>query len=164
MVLASNREPSNFVLFSTNGGVAFERCTFLNRNVTTINVVAAARGTGKEFLLYTDDGTLVHIDFGTLPLRACVGADAPDAADSDFETFAVGSACLLGERRRFVRKKPTVSCRNDATYERTLATTRCACARQNYRCDECFAADTNGTCVLNAQCARAKFVNRAVFG
>jgi hypothetical protein len=101
--------------------------------------VVEPTGGAPQFLIYgrrrgTSSGVIIHADFTGLSERVCVGADKPDTAQSDFETWRPSGAekCLMGAERTYIRKKFEAECLNTGGFAPSTAVP-CPCTRADYR-------------------------------
>jgi hypothetical protein len=147
IVMATNDRPTNHVLFSLDEGETWHSHEFRKTGIFVTNIVNNPTSTATSFIIYgtntEEQGVLVHVNFQTLKLRNCEGADAADSKESDYEKWTpgnyLGSTCLMGRTVSYVRRKQHSICWNGAEFERASFPTPCECTERDYECDYGYA-------------------------
>ena len=100
-----------------------------------------------------DNGVLVYLDFAELHERQCLGLDAADSQQSDYERWSphdgrLAGKCLLGHRTEYTRRKRESQCFNPEALERVEVKENCECTEEDFECDYGYMRKvTGGPCV-----------------
>ncbi|KAI8050565.1 hypothetical protein BDF22DRAFT_695641 [Syncephalis plumigaleata] len=145
IVLVSDVEPVDYVLYSTNEGRSFEKFYFTNANKNRRFLLfgTARRGATEQLV--------IRLDFRNLFQRKCIldmHNESPDQNDfecneeeeaDDDDSVKIDKHCLFGHETKFIRRIPDRDCFIGRKFTGVT---------QHVRNCTCTAADLNGNCVL----------------
>eukprot|EP00741_Cyanophora_paradoxa_P012663 tig00020614_g12234.t1 len=147
LVAVPNLVATKTLKYSWDEGKTWRNFDFSDVDVSVDNVVASPHAVESDFVLYGSrgaQGVIVHVDFSTLHMRMCKGVDAPNAPDSDYETWTPGAhdtECVLGHTITYVRRKRDSECDNPETQQRKISRKTCACTEADFECAYGFERD-----------------------
>ena len=129
--------------------------------VTVLNINAIPSTDASARFLVTartlNEQVIIYLDFNATESRTCQGWQTPQLPNSDYETWSPSDldsdGCILGRKIVYARRKPNADCWVAHTEPpQVLLSVECACSRQDYMCDYCFAPNVTNPSVCEIDC------------
>jgi hypothetical protein len=139
---------TNTVEWTLDQGLNWSQCQFVPLNDTVLysalDIFTDPNSVGQILLLHTqrfDNSTntttyyMQYFNFESLFPRQCVGVNAPNTPNSDFETWNpsdINGECILGMNVTYVRRKQNAVCSMPLNFTTPETVTICSCTRADW--------------------------------
>ncbi|CAD7949928.1 unnamed protein product [Amoebophrya sp. A120] len=145
LVMASNNEATNEVLYSWNEGEKWQTLQMdqQGRKFNVDNIIIEPGATSVVFIVHGTrggKGVLYHLDFSVMGIPMCNEVWSPGSVASDYVLWSPtdtknSDQCLMGKQVTYTRRKPTAECFNGEQFERPVQKKNCQCTQEDYMCE-----------------------------
>ncbi|KAH8108890.1 hypothetical protein DFH11DRAFT_1818258 [Phellopilus nigrolimitatus] len=120
LVIVSDKEPTDRVLFSTDEGIIWHEYTFATQDKVRVNaIVTVPKDTSRRVILLgyyprsMSSAVAIHLDFSSLTRKQCI-LDQSNPINDDFEYWSPAEEhqerCLFGRRTVYHRRIRDMQC------------------------------------------------------
>ncbi|KAJ7623527.1 vacuolar protein sorting/targeting protein 10 [Roridomyces roridus] len=158
LVMASDREATDHVFFSTDEGSNWGEYQFTDEKMRVTSLVNAPSDTSRRFILFghlphSTTTLAVHLDFTYLTSRKCI-INIKDPGHDDFEFWIPSEErqeeCLFGRKTLYHRRVRYADCVvGDRPKYLPRIEKNCSCVRSDFECEFNYYKNDNGECVLS---------------
>ncbi|KAI9488126.1 hypothetical protein BDB00DRAFT_849759 [Zychaea mexicana] len=159
LILVDDKEPTNYVKYTTNEGMSWNEYQFADKNakIQVEDIITQPDGTSQKYVLFgqdRDSGKTVayHIDFSAIHPTKCK-LDLNNPEHDDFELWSPedtrGETCLFGRETKYYRRIQNRDCYiGERLVQPREEVRNCECTEEDFECDFNFVRDENNKCVL----------------